>query len=284
MTDMRTDDPVRTSIQQMWASLAPAWAAHADELEARVAPIARRMLDALELRPGERVLELACGPGGAGLGAAERVGPAGEVVLSDVVPEMTAVAQARATARGLGNVKVDVLDLEGIAQHDDSFDVVLCREGLMFALDPARAVREIHRVLRPAGRAAVSVWASKAENPWLGLLLDALADATGRGPAPGGPGPFALGDPERLRGLFAEAGFGGLVVEPVAAPVRTPSFEAWWSRNLTLGGPAVGILNGLDAVTRERVKEAVRGAASSYESDGALVLPGLAFVLTGHRA
>lgn len=285
MTDMRTHDAVRTSIQQMWASLAPAWAAHADDLDARVAPINDRMLDAARLCPGERVLELACGPGGAGLAAAERIGPTGEAVLSDVVPEMAAIAEARAIARGLANVKVEVLDLEAIAQPDSSYDVVLCREGLMFALDPVRAVRESHRVLRPAGRVAVSVWASKDANPWLGLLLDAFADVTGRGiPGLEGPGPFALGDADRLRRLFAETGFGDVAVEAVAAPVRTPSFEAWWARNLTLGGPAVGSLNNLDAGTRDRVKEKVRASASAYETDGALVLPGLAFVLAGRRA
>ena len=286
MTDTRTDDAVRTAIQQTWAGLAPAWGAHADELEARIAPITARMLDAVRLRPGERVLELACGPGGAGLAAAERVGPTGAVVLSDVVAEMATVARARAAARGLGNITVEVLDLEAIAQPDQSYDVVLCREGLMFALDPGRAAHEFQRVLRPAGRLAVSVWGSKGDNPWLGLLLDALADATGSrvpGAGPGGPGPFALGDPDHLRELFAGAGFRELAVEPVAAPVRVPSFDAWWSRSLTLGGPAVGILNRLDAHSRDRVKEAARAAASPYETGGALVLPGLAFVLTGRR-
>src|SRR5579885_1304936 len=132
MTDTRTDDAVRTAIQQTWAALTPAWGAHADELKARIAPITARMLDAVRLRPGERVLELACGPEGTGLAAAERVGPTETMVLSDVVAEMATVARARAAARGLGNVTVEVLDLEAIAQPDQSYDVVLCREGLMF--------------------------------------------------------------------------------------------------------------------------------------------------------
>ena len=94
--------------------------------------------------------------------------PGGEVVLSDVVPEMTAIAAARAEALGLDNVSTCVLDLEQIDQPDDSYDVVLCREGLMFAADPARAAGEIRRVLRPGGRVALAVWGPRERNPWLG--------------------------------------------------------------------------------------------------------------------
>ncbi len=77
---------------------------------------------------GERVLELVCGTGGVGFAAAELVGPTGEVVLSDVAEEMTAIAATR--ARGLSNVSARRLDLERIDEPELSYDVVLCREGL----------------------------------------------------------------------------------------------------------------------------------------------------------
>ena len=80
----------------MWAGVAGAWGEHAAYIDARGAHVSARMLELTAPRPGERVLELACGPGGPGFGAAERVVPGGEVVVSDVVPEMTAIAAARA--------------------------------------------------------------------------------------------------------------------------------------------------------------------------------------------
>ena len=94
----RRGDSVRSQLHGMWAAVAPGWAEHADYADARGAEIGEAMLDLVTPEPGERVLELACGPGGLGLAAAERVGPRGEVVLSDVAVGMTEIAAERASA------------------------------------------------------------------------------------------------------------------------------------------------------------------------------------------
>src|SRR5687767_9929790 len=186
---------LRDRLHEMWAAVAPAWDEHADYADARGAEVGERMLELAAPRSGDRVLELACGPGGLGLAAAARVAPGGEVVVSDVAPEMTAIAAARARAAGLANVSAHVLDLEDIDEPEASFDVVLCREGLMFAIDPARAASELRRVLRTGGRFALAVWGPRERNPWLGLVFEAVAAQLGRPvPPPGVPGPFSLGD------------------------------------------------------------------------------------------
>src|SRR5689334_3383209 len=149
---------LRAHLRQMWAGVAGGWEAHADYADARGRTLTARMLELAAPRRGERVLELACSAGGVGLAAVPLVGPDGEVVISDVVPEMTAIAARRAAARGLRNVRTRELDLEAIDEPDGSYDVVVCREGLMLVPDPARAAREIGRVLRPGGRAAIAVW------------------------------------------------------------------------------------------------------------------------------
>ena len=153
-------DPLRQSLRGIWSATAPAWGSHADYVDDRGATVTQTMLEALGLRPEARVLELACGPGGAGLAAAELVGPRGEVVLSDIAPEMTAIAAERADARNLANVRTAQIDMENIDFPDASFDAVLCREGLMLVPDPAAAVHDAHRVLVPGGRAAFAVWGS----------------------------------------------------------------------------------------------------------------------------
>ena len=184
--DERTGEALRAHLHGMWAGVAGSWAEHAAYVDARGAEATEQMLELTMPQPGEHVLELACGPGSVGLAAAERVAPTGRVVLSDVVAEMTAIAAARAEARGLTNVSTLELDLECIEQPDGSYDVVLCREGLMLVPDPARAACEIHRILRPGGRVAVAVWGPREQNPWLGVVFDTISQQTGRPVPPPG--------------------------------------------------------------------------------------------------
>src|SRR5689334_11983168 len=133
---MATDDPFRQQLHSVWAGAAPRWEEHADAVDERGGALTEMMLDRAGVAPGQRVLELACGPGGLGLAAASRVAPDGEVVCSDVTEEMAGIAAARAAQRGLGNVRTRVLDIEAIDEPDESYDVVLCREGMMFAVEP----------------------------------------------------------------------------------------------------------------------------------------------------
>src|SRR6476469_3496258 len=138
-------------LHAMWSSAAPSWGEHADFVDERGAVVGQAMLAAADVRPGDHVLELGCGPGGVGLSAAEIVGADGQVVLSDVAPEMTAIAAERAARRGLSNVVALELDMEHLEAPDSSYDKVLCREALMLVADPAAAAREALRVLRPGG-------------------------------------------------------------------------------------------------------------------------------------
>jgi SAM-dependent methyltransferase len=230
------------------------------------------------------VLELACGAGGVGIAAARLVGPTGEVVLSDVAAEMTAVAAARAAGLGLGNVRTLTLDLDDLAEADRAYDVVLCREGLMFALDPARAVAEIRRVLRPGGRAAVAVWGPRARNPWLGLVFDAVAAQLGAPvPPPGIPGPFALDDPGRLGRLLADAGLADVTVTEVPVPLRDPSFDAWLARTSALAGPLAARLAALAEPARRQLRDRLAEAVRPYRTPTGLDFPGVSLLAAGRR-
>ena len=275
---------VRGRLHAMWASVAGAWGEHAEYADARGAVVSDRMLELAAPAPGERVLELACGAGGLGIAAAELVAPGGEVVVSDVVAEMTAIAEARASVAGRTNVRARVLDLEEIAEPDRSYDVVLCREGLMFALDPARAVAEIARVLRPGGRAAIAVWGPRERNPWLGIVLDAVSAQLGAPvPPPGVPGPFALEDAALLAGLLAEASLEHVEVSELPVPLRAASFDEWWARTSALAGPLAKILGSLPAPAVEQLRARARDAVRPYETAHGIELPGVTLIASARR-
>jgi SAM-dependent methyltransferase len=279
------EEDLRDHIHGMWSAVAGAWGEHADYTDARGAELGRTMLELTAPAAGARVLELACGAGGLGLAAAELVSPGGEVVLSDVAGEMTAIAAARAGARGLTNVSTRELDLERIDQPDGSFDVVLCREGLMFATDPGQAAREIRRVLRPAGRTAVAVWGPRERNPWLGLVFDAVSDHL-RAPVPptGIPGPFSLTDADELARLLTDAGLSEVTVRELSVPLQADSFEAWWARTSALAGPLSKLLRSLPADAAQPLRARLRAAVNPYATPTGLEFPGVSLLATGRLA
>jgi SAM-dependent methyltransferase len=272
------------SPQEVWSGVAWAWAEHAAFVDARGAETTRVLLAATRPRPGERVVELACGAGGPGLAAAELVAPDGEVVLSDGSVEMAAIATARAAALALRNVSSRVLDLEQIEEPDAAYDVVLCREGLMLTPDPARAAREIRRILRPGGRVALSVWGPRVENPWLGVVFDAVAERLGAPmPPPNTPHPFALDDAGRLAAVLTEAGLADVSVRELATPYRAASAGEWWDRTSALAGPLAQRLAALPEPAARRLRAAACTAIAAYETPAGIEIPGVALIAAGRR-
>jgi SAM-dependent methyltransferase len=189
---------------------------------------------------------------------------------------MTAIAAARAASLGLDNVSTRVLDVERIDEPGESYDVVLCREGLMFAVDPVRAAGEIARVLRPAGRVAIAVWGPRARNPWLGLVFDAVAAQIGRPMPPAGvPGPFALDDGARLVDVLRRGGLAEVEVSELPTPVRAASFEEWWSRTRALAGPLTERLASLPPQALGALEQRLRTSVQPYLGTAGLELPGV---------
>jgi SAM-dependent methyltransferase len=277
-------DELRGRLRGLWNTVAPGWREHADFIDKRAAGVTQRMLALTVPKPGERVLELACGPGGTAMAAAPLVAPDGRVVASDVASEMTAIAAARAAERGLNNVDARVLDLEAIDEPDASFDVALCRDGIMLVPDPARAAGEIHRVLRPGGRASIVVWGPRERNPWLTSVFRAAGVQLGiELPPPGMPGPFSLEDRDGFGEVLAGAGCEDVVIEEKDVPLRARSAKEWSTRVVALAGPLAAILAGLPQEARDALHQRLREEAKPYETLRGLEFPGLALIASARR-
>ena len=263
----------------MWDSVAIAWERNADFVDEHMAGATAALLDAAQVGEGDAVLDLATGPGGAGLAAAERVGSGGRVVLADVAPEMVAAAGRRAAGRG--NVETLVSDQGAIDAPGASFDAVISRHGLMFADDKPAAVAEAVRVLRPGGRYAAMTWDRRERNPWLGLVLDAVGAQFGVPfPPPGIPGPFELDDPARLTEVLEGGGLEDVSVTAVATPMTAASLEAWWERVPELAGPLALALAGMEPEVRDAIRQraldagesAARSTGEGIEMDGSVLV------------
>jgi SAM-dependent methyltransferase len=255
-------------MSDMWNGVAPGWEANAQFVDEQLALATETLLDAAGIGDGSAVLELAAGPGGAGLAAAERVGPSGTVVLSDVAAEMVAVAARRAAA--YAQVSTAVFDQGEIAAENAHFDAVISRHGLMFVEDPVGAVQEAARVLRPGGRYAAMTWGPRDLNPWLGLVLDAVGEQFGVPfPPPSVRGPFALDDGALLTSLLQEGGLMDVQVETMTTPMHAASLEAWWERVPKLAGPLAIALAGMEPDVREAIaKRALSAGANASRREG----------------
>jgi SAM-dependent methyltransferase len=229
----------RQASLESWEAAASGWVRRQELLREFAAPVSHWMIEAVRLRSGQRVLELAAGLGETGMLAAELVAPLGGVIVSDQAEAMLDGARARALALGLSNIEFQVLGAEWIDLPLASIDAVLCRWGYMLMADPAAALTETRRVLRPGGRLALAVWDALEHNPWaslpaLELIERGLASPPGESSAEQRPGPFALGSATRVSELLAQAGFVEVHVEALDVARRHASFAELWETTLDL--------------------------------------------------
>ena len=260
-----------------WQQVAGGWARRRGYVWDASREVGELLVDALDPQAGETILELAAGPGDTGFLAAARIGDSGRLLSTDFSPEMVAAANARADELGLTNVEHRVIDAQAIDLPDASVDCALCRWGYMLMPDPLRALEETRRVLRPGGRLAFSVWADAASNPWASTVGRTVVElGYVDPPAPDSPGPFRLGDLERVRSLVEEAGLESPSVTDVPVRWRNADFEEFWTivgdvsftlRTMlaTLGQDEISVLR--DHVAQKLLEFA--------DEDGALTVPGL---------
>ncbi|MEA2199421.1 MAG: hypothetical protein QOI89_17 [Solirubrobacteraceae bacterium] len=266
----------RASSLQSWEEAASGWVHRQELIRELGAPVAHWMVDALALQPGERVLELAAGLGEAGMLAAELVAPMGGVIVSDQAEAMLAGARKRAADLGLSNVEFQVLNAEWIDLPLASVDAVLCRWGYMLMADPAAALAETRRVLRPGGRVALAVWEAIQLNPWALLPAQELIERGVVPPPPEGqPGPFALGSRARVSELLAEAGFVEIDVEGMDLWRRHTSFEELWEVTLDLSRSFHDAVLARPAPEVAEIKASLAERFAPYTgADGSLEVPG----------
>jgi SAM-dependent methyltransferase len=272
-----------TDAARDWSGVAEAWDAGVDDVDDYSVEATGALIHSLAAKPGDRVLELASGPGSLGADWSHLVGPTGSVLLSDIAPGMVEVAARRNAA--LGNVAVAILDASAIDRPDDSFDMVACRMGLMFAPDPSVALAEIHRVLAPGGRLGALTWGGMEHNPWLTCVgMAAMMNGLVSGGPPVGPGSiFSLGDPEMLEMLVRGAGFVDVEVEGFAITFRAPDVNAHIRRVSSLAGPLAAAFKNASAEQLAAVCRTAADLAAPYLTGTGLEMPGRALLVSGRR-
>jgi ubiquinone/menaquinone biosynthesis C-methylase UbiE len=181
-----------------------------------------QVLQAADVKSGHTVLDVACGTGILAREATEIVGPRGSVTGVDINEGMLDVARRKST-----NISWKVGPAEALPFETDFFDRVVSQFGLMFFEDPVRAIREMGRVVRPGGKIAVAVWDSLAATPGYAMVAEILAELFGSEAARSIEAPYALGDPQVLTALFAQAGMANVQIQTLTGTARFASIESW---------------------------------------------------------
>jgi SAM-dependent methyltransferase len=269
-------DPLsyKHSTRDQWQAAAAAWRRWQPVIDGWLREGTDLMLDLAELQAGARVLDVAAGAGGQSFAAAQRVGPKGEVLATDIAENLVRYLEQDAAAAGLTQVRAAVMDGEDLRVPPGRFDAVICRLGLIYLPDRKTALSGMRAALRPGGRLGAIVYSNPEANRFFSVPVSIIRRAAQLPPPlPGQPGPFSLGTPDVLRHELEAAGFVGVDVRVLPAPLQLASAEECVRFERESFGALHQMLAGLGADAQAAVWQEITDALTEFEGPDGFVGP-----------
>lgn len=273
-------------IANAWRESAPYWEKHRERLRAMFEPLTVGLVEAASIAAGQRVLDVAGGPGEPAFSIAERVGPRGRVVTTDLAEGMVAASHREAERVGVGNLLCAVCSAMALPFRDASFDHTVCRLGAMFFPDTVEGVREMSRVTRPGGRVAFVVWGRLDRNPFFRVPSEVIARYVPPEPEPpDAPNAWRFGEYEVLASHLRAAGLANVAEKLVSFDIELPiDFDEFWRMRVELSDSLRETVSRLDGATASSLGESVRQATSEFFPSGAMRFPAEVLVVAGTTA
>jgi SAM-dependent methyltransferase len=225
------------------------------------------LLGAAQPAAGQRVLDLASGTGDPAITIAQKVGPTGHVVVTDLAPQMLEIASDNVARAGVTNLSFEVVDAHTLSYADATFDRVTCRLGVMYFWDCPRALGEVRRVLKPGGIASFIAWGPVEQNDYMRAAMGPFKQRQPPPtPPPGAPQPYRFGAPGSLSAELRAAGFSTLKEESLMVNMIWPGPpDELWTRLYEVSAPMRPYFNSFPPNVRaEAVREAVANLTTFF--------------------
>ncbi|MCG6974890.1 MAG: class I SAM-dependent methyltransferase [Acidiferrobacterales bacterium] len=238
----------------------------------QLAPVGEALIEQLQAKPGDRILDLASGTGEPALSLARQMAGEIEVIGVDAAEGMVRVANKKVKDLGLNNIRFETMPAEALTFDANSFDRVLCRFGVMLFEDSLQGLKEMFRVLKPGGHFALAVWSTPETMPTMHWSYKVMAPRLPQELHPPVAKVTSLGGPGVLEDMLFKAGFSDFTIETKTFNYNFDSFDAYWDHV-----EASDILkmqyDALPEEARKEVRNEIGKLARDFIVDGQLVVP-----------
>jgi len=268
-----------------WRESAQYWERHAQTIRTMFAPVTRALIEDAGISEGDKVLDVAGGPGEPSLTIAEVVGPVGSVTCTDAVAEMVAAAQSEALRRGLKNISFEQCLADSLPFEDDSFDAAVCRMGVMFFPDPLLGLREMLRVIKSDASLSFAVWSDSNLNPYAYIVTDVISRHIPTPPAdPDAPSAFRYAAPGKLAQILTDAGATRVHERLLKFHIEAPiSRDEFWEMRSGTSGTLREKLDAMPGDMRLEIAKEVREAIAEFFPNERMSFPAQMLIVTGDK-
>lgn len=276
-------EEIREQQRESWNRFSPGWRKWDDLIMDFLKPNGDEIVRLLKPKATDVILDTATGTGEPGLTLA-RFAENGKVILTDIAEGMLDAARDNAEKKGIRNVETLVCDVSELPFAENAFDAISCRFGYMFFPDMMLATKEMHRVLKPGGRIAASVWNVPEKNFWVTAIGGTINKHMNiPAPPPEAPGMFRCAQSGMIQDIFRQAGFRNTSETEVTGKLNCGTAHVYWDVMTEVAAPFVSALSQADNITRDNIRKEVMELVNQRYPDGNVMIEASSLVIYGEK-
>lgn len=246
-------------------------------------PVTDRLIEVLELKGNEHVLDVASGTGEPGLTLSTLL-PKGRVTGTDLSEKMVAIANGNAHQRGTKNYRSQVGDASNMPFEDNYFDHVICRFGIIYFPNIEDSLNEMSRVLKPGGKLVVTVWTGPENNSCFTLMGTPVMEKLELPkPHPNAPGIFRFAQPDITSHLLLKTDLIDVNESIIRGNLIFDTAQHYWNMTSDVSGPIVEALKNTSKEVVKDIKTTVFNNAQNFIKDGKVFTSWEARVVAGTK-